>query len=147
MKKMIYLLISLLILLSIPAFAEKWIYVGRVSDPMDYFSMWHGGSPYNFYVDADSVVKSGNRLVYWYKLILDNPADKNDFSVEKAKDEVYISSKKYRTLEVLHITPSGAVLSHNTTAGDYGIIEKGDYTDQCIKVALKYAKKAKYIKQ
>ena len=58
--------LSLFVLMG-TAFATNWVLVERHSDLENDLSAILYQTPYNAYVDADSVIKDGDHLIFWEK--------------------------------------------------------------------------------
>jgi hypothetical protein len=113
-KRLAWLLVLCLVILSNTAFAANWVYVCKD----DVF-----GFP--VYIDSETVVKDGNKLIFWWEIV-ETDKTKNVWKIEAT----LASPRMYR-----NIYDWG-------TSGWAKVLAGSDY-DKAITAALKYAKEGK----
>lgn len=130
-RKIICLMLLCLFILPNTAFATNWVYFGKdIATGLG-----------TEYIDADSVTKDGDKLIYWTLITYDKLTSYYGYT---SKYEVMLSPpRKYKILEVHYylidkkedtmFTPSNDTSWDNTTKDD----------DREIDTALKYAKEGK----
>ncbi|MDD5629354.1 MAG: hypothetical protein PHU21_09835 [Elusimicrobia bacterium] len=145
-KSALFLLTLFFVTFSGHAFASNWIFVERTSSSEEMDVIIYG-TPYNNYIDGDSVVRDGSKLQFWYKQDLDNPAQVDNVKSITRKYEADTAAGTYRELESIKYDAKGEVASHEAQASKNKRITNGSLEDHLIKIAQKHAKKGQLEKQ
>lgn len=135
------LALCLLFLFSNTAFATNWVYVTTNS---------LFGTTTKYYVDADSVIKRNNTIIYWWLQVNDKPEPAmNVKRILEKIEAVPKTPRGTRTLELHQYGEKGNVImeyptSERTMNSKFSsVINKGSPIDMSIDAALKYAKEGK----
>ena len=108
-----------------------------------------------FYIDADSVSRNGDRLIYWSRVVYSKPMESSSgarlapgripikrkhIKEEICRIEVNLGSRQVRTLEFFQYDPYHHELEHDSDPGHWKQFGKDDATEVDNAAALKYAK-------
>jgi hypothetical protein len=109
-----------------------------------------------FYIDADSVSRDGDRLIYWSRVVYSTPMNsgvgtprtaasptatrRKQVKEEICRIEVNLGSRQVRTLEFFRYDPNHHELDHDSDPGHWKQYGKDDGTEVDNASALKYAK-------
>jgi hypothetical protein len=127
------------LLLSNVASATHWVLAVR-SEGKD------KASSFSMYIDADSVVKSGDTFAFWMLTVSDAPAFGTKKTLEK--DEARLTRPPMvRTVESYFYDDTGALIALNSSSDEYDAEFQPYPTEsnlgKCVSFALKYAKEGK----
>jgi len=133
-RRVICLVLVCLFTLSNTAFATTWGYVGK-------------GRAFSYniieYVDKDTVVKNGNKVIYWVLQIFEKP-DVIGTKKEIWKCEVITSDPRHiRTLENYCYDANGHEIYHDITMGAFNPVDDNELLNRELAFALKYAREGK----
>ncbi len=110
------------------AFAANWIYVG------------HTKNGYSWYVDGNTSKRIGNTVVFWQLIVWDTPS-KSGVKKGMIKIKATLSNPRTRqTLETYAYDSNNKEITHNLHPGEINRVSPGSINDNCIDIALKYAK-------
>lgn len=121
-----WLVLLFLIILVNSAFATNWVYVGR-SD------LFQG----NVYIDADSILKEGPNLVFWYLERLDRPDMQGDKKKMWKVEAKLTEPHQRKILERFSFDAENRENFHNTRADEnFYVVEKGSIAYAEIEMAV-----------
>jgi len=126
-KRIVCLIVLCLFAFANTAFATNWIYVGNIVLG-------------DFYIDADTAVRSGNTLFFWERLdTLD--LDTGNEIQELTKFEIKLTKpRQYRWLELRTYDRVTGKTKYDNKPSEFRTFEDGCSLDMDVKVALKYAR-------
>jgi len=110
------------------AAATNWVYVG------------HTNSGYSWYVDSDTPQRIDSTVVFWQLIVWDTPSNSG---VKKGmiKEEATLSNPRQRKdLETYVYDSDGKEIARDLNSGEIKQVSPGSINDNCIDIALKYAK-------
>jgi len=128
-KRVIYLMVLCLFVLSNTAFATNWVNVYR-EDRIGF----------TLYVDSDSVVKNGDTIIFWELFVKDTPD-----SYGSVKDLVKFEAKHPRpyigrSLEEYKYDSNNKQVWHDGQPWDFSSYDGQIYSCKAIDAAFQYAK-------
>lgn len=132
-SKMLVLMSSLFLLSSV-AYAAKWVSLGRDTDAL--------GAAYTSYIDAESVSRNGDQLIYWTMDVYDDTT-MMDAGVKtvRTRMEANLSTRprKFRTLESYSYYADGSLKWHDTVVKSWWDVDDAASNKE-VDTALEYAK-------
>ena len=133
-KRMICLLVVALFIFSNTAFATNWVWVGK-TEASEAFPV------INSYLDADSVLKNGDTVIFWRLYVLDKPYKGYTRFLYQAEGTL-TDTRSVRDLQIYDYDADKNETVEATSPGENKTVPPGSLWDSEINAALKYAKES-----
>jgi len=134
MKKTLCFLALSLVIFSNAAFAANWQWVAK-NEATEEFPVL------NSYIDADSVVKNGDTVIFWRLYVLDKPYKGYAMFLYQAEGNL-TEPRQIRDLQIYDYDVGRTETVEATSPGESKAIPPGSLWDFEITAALKYAKES-----
>lgn len=91
------------------------------------------------YIDADTIVKSGDTIVFWHLIVFDKPNGSGEKQVMENLEANLTIPRSARTLEFYTYGSNNQEMNHNGTLGGWSQAPAGSIAYGSIEAALRYA--------